>query len=118
VIRWGWAFVERSLRQGVWSLWHPGAEVSYRRLGPKTVRLEPRTPPGFPVVLDGHHPDWVAEDQSGPVPVLRARGRYRALPTPGGERHLTLRYRPRWRTPALALAALGALAVLALVVRR
>jgi hypothetical protein len=96
----------------------PEARVSYRPIDPHTVRLEARTPPGFVVVLDGHHPDWVAEDESGPVPVLRARGRYRALPTPGGERHFTLRYRPRWPAPALALMALGALAALVLAARR
>jgi hypothetical protein len=96
----------------------PEARVTYRLLDPHTVRLEARTPPGFLVVLDGHHPDWVAEDESGPVPVLRAQGRYRALPTPGGERHVTLRYRPRWRGSALALAALSGLAVMALLARR
>jgi len=92
--------------------------VTYRLVDPHTVRLDARTPPGFLVVLDGHHPDWVAEDESGPVPVLRAQGRYRALPTPGGERHVTLRYRPRWRGSALALAALSGLAVTALLARR
>ncbi len=94
------------------------ARVSYRLIDPHTVSLEARTPPGFLVVLDGHHPDWVAEDESGPVSVLRAQGRYRALPTAGGERHITLRYRPRWRASALTLAGLGALAAMALAFRR
>jgi len=70
------------------------------------------------VVRDGHHPDWKAEDESGPVPLQRGAGRYRGIPTPGGERQLTMRYRPRWRTPALLLSALGALAGLALVLWR
>ena len=68
--------------------------------------------------VDGHHPEWTAEDQSGPVPLLRADGRSRALPTPGGDRRFTLRYRPRWRAPALALCAIGALCVLVLALRR
>ena len=92
--------------------------VRYEPEDAHTVRISARTPPGFVVVLDGHHPDWTAEDESGPVPVLRAGERYRALPTPGGERHFTLRYRPRWRAPALALAAMGALAALVLARRR
>jgi hypothetical protein len=46
--------------------------------------------------------------------VLRAAGRYRAVPTPGGERQITLRYRPRWRAPALALAAFGAFVAIGL----
>ena len=95
-----------------------GAVVRYEPEDAHTVRISARTPPGFVVVLDGHHPDWTAEDESGPVPVLRAGERYRALPTPGGERHFTLRYRPRWRAPALALAAVGALAALVLAWRR
>ena len=94
------------------------ASVDYEPVDAHTIRLAARTPPGAIVVLDGHHPDWVAEDQSGPVPVERAAGRYRALPTPGGDRLFTLRYRPRWRAPALALAVAGVLAALGLALRR
>ena len=92
--------------------------VDYEALDAHTVRVAARTPPGYVVVLDGYHPDWTAEEQSGPVPLLRADGRSRALPTPGGDRRFTLRYRPRWRAPALALCAIGALCVLVLALRR
>ena len=92
--------------------------VRYEPVDAHTVRIRARTPPGLIAVLDGYHPDWVAEDQTGPVPLLRADGQYRAVPTPGGERLFTLRYRPRWRAPALLLAAAGALLALALAVRR
>ncbi len=92
--------------------------VVYEAVDPHTVALEASTPAGFVLILDGHHPDWTAEDASGPVPLLRAAGRYRAVPTAGGNRRITLRYRPRWRSPALALAALGALGSLALALRR
>jgi hypothetical protein len=88
--------------------------VVYETVDPHTVRVRADTPPGFIVVPDGHHPDWKAGDQSGPVPLLRANGRYRAVPTPGGERVFTLRYQPAWRTPALVLFALGVLAVVTL----
>jgi hypothetical protein len=85
----------------------PDATVRYERLDPHTVRLTASTPPGFIVVLDGYHPDWAAEDRSGPVPLLRGRGRYQVVATPGGPRELTLRYRPRWPRPAFGLAALA-----------
>ena len=94
-------------------------EVAYEEVEPHTVLLRATTPPGFLVVLDGHHPDWTAEDLSGgPVPLLRAGARYRAVPTPGGDRQFALRYHPRWRAPALTLAAIGALSALGLVVAR
>jgi hypothetical protein len=92
--------------------------VTYEPVDAHTVRLRARTPPGIVVVLDGYHPDWTAEDESGPVRVLVAGPRYRALPTPGGDRHFTLRYRPRWRAPAQVAAAIGALCALALALRR
>jgi hypothetical protein len=91
----------------------PGS-VGYEPVDAHTVVLRASTPPGFVLILDGHHPDWTAVDASGPLPVLRAAGRYRAVPTPGGERQITLRYRPRWRAPALALAAFGAFVAIGL----
>jgi hypothetical protein len=93
------------------------ARVDYEQLDAHTVRISASTPPGFLVVLDGFHPDWKAEDASAPVPLWQADGRYRALPTPGGEHAITLRYQPRWRGAALALASLSALACLALAAR-
>jgi hypothetical protein len=88
--------------------------VRYELVDPHTVRVQASTPPGLVVVLDGYHPDWTAEDRSGPVPLLRADGRYRAIVTPGGEQVFTLRYRPRWRGPALLLAGGGLLGLLVL----
>jgi hypothetical protein len=86
----------------------PAGVVGYELVDPHTVRLTAATPPGFVVVLDGYHPDWSAEDESGAsVPVLRADGRYRAVPTWGGRHVFTLRYRPRWRASALGAMALG-----------
>jgi hypothetical protein len=90
--------------------------VRYELVDPHTVRVRASTPPGLVVVLDGYHPDWTAEDRSGPVPLFRADGRYRAIVTPGGERVFTLRYRPRWRGPALLLAGGGLLGLLVLLV--
>ena len=84
-----------------------GVAVRYEGRDPHTVEVVATTPPGFIVVLDGHHPDWTAEDRSGPIPLHRALGRYRAFPTPGGEQVFTLRYRPSWPRLALALAFLG-----------
>ena len=95
-----------------------GLPVAYERVDPHTVRLRAMTPPGFLVVLDGHHPDWRAEDRSGPVPLHVAFGRYEAIPTRGGETVVTLRYQPAWRAPALLLFAMGGLTVLVLALRR
>lgn len=93
------------------------ATVRYDRVDAHTVVVEARTPPGWIVVLDGHHPDWVAEVEPGGAAEVRPAGRYRAVATPGGERRITLRYRPRWRAPALAIAAAAALVALALARR-
>ena len=61
-----------------------GKEVSYEYVDAHTARIRVRTPRGFVVVLDGYHPDWSAQDESGAyVPVLRVNGRYRAIPTDG-----------------------------------
>jgi hypothetical protein len=89
--------------------------VDYEAVDAHTVRIHARTPPGFVVVLDGHHPDWMAEDASERVRLLRANGRYRALATPGGDRVFTLRFRPTWRPWALLLMAVGLVAAFALV---
>ena len=84
-----------------------GARVAYEGVDPHTVVLRATTPPGFLVVLDGHHPDWKAEDRSGPVPLQVAFGRYRAIPTRGGDAVVTLRYQPAWRAPALSCSRWG-----------
>lgn len=94
---------------------HEPPTVDYELVDPHTVRLTATTPPGYVVVLDGHHPDWSAEDETGaPIPVLRADGRYRAVPTAGGRRVFTLRYRPVWRGAALGALVAGLAAAAAL----
>ncbi|MCK7480644.1 MAG: hypothetical protein M0C28_28020 [Candidatus Moduliflexus flocculans] len=106
--------------------WVPGpggdarqaASVVYEPIDAHTVRVRARDTPGILVVRDGHHPDWEAEDSSGPVPVLRAGDRYRGIPTGGGEQTVTMRFRPGWRTPALLMAVAGALVALFLAFRR
>ena len=92
--------------------------VAYERVDPHTVVLRAITPPGFLVVLDGHHPDWKAEDRSGPVPLQVAFGRYQAIPTRGGDAVVTLRYQPAWRALALGLFGMGGLAVGAVLALR
>ncbi len=90
------------------------APVAYQAVDPHTIRLRCRTPPGFIVVLDGYHADWKAFDGSQPLTIRRVAGRYRAVPTPGGERVLTLRFAPPWRTPALVAMSVGAALMLGL----
>jgi hypothetical protein len=97
----------------------PGAPpVAYERPDPHTVRLRASAPPGFVIVLDGYDPAWHAEGPNGPLPVLRTHGRYWALPIPGGEQAIVVRYRPAWRGPGLAASLLGAAAAAALALRR
>src|SRR5262245_31123037 len=65
----------------------PGeARVSYERVDAHTVRISGTTPPGFIVVLDGYDAAWRLHDEGGQVPLLRAYGRYWAVPTGGGTR--------------------------------
>jgi hypothetical protein len=90
--------------------------VVYERLDAHTVRLRASTPPGSLVVLDGYHRDWRAEGRDGPLAVMPTHGRYWAIATAGGDQIVTVRYRPRWRAPALAAAALGAVGALGLAV--
>jgi hypothetical protein len=93
-----------------------GAEtpVLYERIDPHTVRLTATTPPGYLVVLDGHHSAWRAQGAEGDLPLRRVHGRYGAVPTPGGPQVVTVRYAPAWRAPALFAAAVGALVALGL----
>jgi len=72
------------------------------------------------VVSEGFAPGWKATGPDGPIPLLRANGRYWALATPGGQRRVDVRFEPSWRAPALALAALGlvTLALMSLPRRR
>ncbi len=85
------------------------SRVVYEPLDPHRVRLRCRTPPGYIVVLDGFHSDWKAFDGAASTAILPVAGRYRAVPTPGGDRLITLELRPPWRTPALAALCAGVL---------
>lgn len=81
--------------------------VDYERTDPHTVIVRANSPAGLLVVLDGFDRSWQAESEGQPVPLLRANGRHLAIPTEGGERVFTLRYRPRWRGLALSALAFG-----------
>jgi hypothetical protein len=111
------AYYVRRLEDALAGGEHSGAQarVEYEAPDPHTVRLRCRTPPGFIVVLDGYHPDWRARDGADPVAIQRVADRYRAVPTPGGERVITLSLTPPWRAPALAGLAVGALLALGLL---
>jgi hypothetical protein len=93
------------------------SQVTYERRGPHEVVVRVSSPPGIVVILDGYHDGWRAEADGRPVRLLRANGRYRALVTPGGDRHFRLRYQPAGIRESLAMALLGVGTVLALVLR-
>lgn len=90
--------------------------ATYEQVDPHTARVTVSGPPGYLVVSNGYHPDWLVEANGRPRPLLRANGRYWAVPTDGGVQVFTAHYRPRWRGPALTLCALGLLAALGLLV--
>jgi uncharacterized membrane protein YfhO len=90
--------------------------VVYELVDPHTVRLRSTGDAGFILVLDNFHRAWTAETQGAQVPVFRANGQYMAIFTPGGYQEVTLHFRPAWKAPALAAAALGLLLVCALAV--
>lgn len=91
--------------------------ADYERLDPHTIRLTVSGPPGYLVVTDGYHSDWQVEADDGrPRPLIRANGRYWAIPTDGGAQVFTARFRPWWRGPALVLCGLGLLVALCLLV--
>ncbi len=96
----------------------PAGRVEYLALDAHTVELRADTPPGFVVVLDGYHPDWHALEGTRAVPVRRVLGRYRSIPTPGGARVFTMRFRPPWTVSALLASALGLLFTAFLATRR
>jgi hypothetical protein len=86
----------------------PGpASVVLERTSPHLLRVSARTPAGYLVVSEGHADDWRVTGPEGASVPLRANGRYWAIATPGGARSYVARYEPRWRTPALLMAALG-----------
>jgi hypothetical protein len=89
--------------------------VEWARPDPHTIRLLASGDPGYAVVLEGYHRDWVAYRDGERVDLVRALDRYWALPLGGGPAAIEVRYEPRWRAPALAACALGALAVLILL---
>ncbi len=91
----------------------PG-EASVERVSAHEVRVRAGVDAGLLVVSEGYHRDWQAAASDGARPLLRANGRYWAIPTRGGGETITVRYRPAWRAPALAALALGAVGALAL----
>jgi hypothetical protein len=73
--------------------------------------------PGYLVTRDSFARDWFATVDGRGVPLLRANGKHRAVPVPGGSHDVELRYRPRGLFPGLAGTGLGVLAVTLLWVR-
>jgi hypothetical protein len=89
-------------------------EASVERVGAHELRVRVDGGAGLVVVSEGYHRDWHASASDGPRPLLRANGRYWAIPTRGGGETITVRYQPAWRTPALVALVFGVVGALAL----
>lgn len=71
------------------------------------------------VMREAYAPGWSAWVNESPAPVLRANGRYRAVPVPAGSSRVVLRYRPPGLAAGLvvsgfSLACLGVIGVTSL----
>jgi hypothetical protein len=90
------------------------AEVLGRSAGRIDVRAEG---PGVLVLADSYDPGWRAQLDGERVALLRVNHAQAGLVLPPGPHRLLLRYRPRGWGPGLLLFALGALGLLAAVLR-
>lgn len=72
--------------------------------------------PGWLVIRASHARGWQAAIDGRPVPVLRANGRQRAVPLPGGRHDVELRYVPPGLQVGCALTGAALLAALGLAV--
>lgn len=72
---------------------------------------------GLLVLRESHARGWRARVDGRDAPVLRANGRHRAVPLPGGRHEVTLDYRPPWLEAGLGLSGLGLLGLLTLTAR-
>ena len=74
--------------------------------------------PTVVVVRDAWAPGWRASVNGREAPVLRADGRHRAVPIPGGTSEVLLEYRPPGLRAGLVVAGLTALAMTGLWISR
>jgi len=82
---------------------------------PTTGRIEVsvRAPRGGLVLFDdSYHPDWDAEVNGRPAPVLRADYKFMAVAVPSGMSKVVFRFRPRRFFLGLGFTGVGALALL------
>lgn len=82
-----------------------------------TDRLEIEVESDSPTVLvvrDGWAPGWRAWVDGAPTPVRRADGRHRAIPVPGGNCVVVLRYRPPFLVPSVAVSVSAFVVLVAL----
>jgi hypothetical protein len=68
--------------------------------------------PGYLVVRRSFARGWSALVDGQPAPVLRANGKYRAVPLPGGRHEVVLRYQPPGLRLGLLVAGASALVLL------
>ncbi len=95
-----------------------GSRVKFSRYGLNDIALDVvARSPGYLVVSELYYPDWKAEVDGKPAPILLADGFVRAIKLAGGSHKVTMSF----RSPALerglrlSLASAGAIALLLIV---
>jgi hypothetical protein len=73
----------------------PAGSARITRYDPDEVVVEVDAErPGYLVLTDNFYPDWTADVDGGPTPVLRAYHTFRAVPVVAGRHIVTFRFRP------------------------
>jgi hypothetical protein len=83
-------------------------EVLKFTVEPQSVEARVRASgPALVVIAQAHFSGWQATLNGKPVPVIRANHAFQAVPIPGGEHILKLRYRDRLFLPGAVLSLVG-----------
>jgi hypothetical protein len=73
---------------------------------------DPPTAPAYLFISENYFPDWHAQVDGHPAPLLRAQYTLMAVPVPAGAREVTLEFRTPWFRDGLMVSALTLLALL------
>lgn len=88
--------------------------VGITRYEPNRVEIDvDASAPGLVVLSDNHHPDWRAEVNGKPTPVLRANYFMRAVPVPAGRSTIVMTFRSRYFMAGAGVSSITLIALAA-----